>query len=144
MNALHDRSCPRLSLWFILTGKPASLTCFPGFPQFLPAGSWIVPWLGPSHLFKKFFCHPSIVVLFNTICSCACTNSLSFIQLQTTLLLSIWYIYRPEYQRVVRRYSVAGGNGVHQFHLHVAKCYRKREACVHNVYFLASGILKQV
>jgi len=34
---------------------------------------------------------------------------------------------------VVRGCSAGGGNDMHRFHLHVTKCYRKREAYEHNV-----------
>ena len=80
---------------------------------------------------KILLCHPSTFLLFNKIFSY--TDSLSPIQLQTTLLLSIFYIYRPDFQRVVRGCSAGGGNDMHRFHLHVTKCYRKREAYEHNV-----------
>jgi hypothetical protein len=89
---------------------------------------------------KLLLCHPSTFLLFNKIFSY--TNSLSPIQLGATLLLSLLYIYRPDFQRVVRRCTVGGGNDMVQFHLHATKCYRKRGACEHNVLVFASGIFK--
>jgi len=80
---------------------------------------------------KILLCHPSTFLLFNKIFSH--TNNLNPIQFQTTLLLSILYIYRSDFQRVVRRYTAGGENDMHQFHVHVTKCYRKREACEHNI-----------
>jgi hypothetical protein len=49
----------------VLTGKRATLTCFPGFPQSLLVDVWIDALIRPQPLISKFFCviHQSLYYL---------------------------------------------------------------------------------